>query len=147
VTRLALLLLCVAVAACSSAPPVAETKTAAVAPVVQEEPDEPCEVLVKPSPMAEMARAAAQSWCQGGMFTKVVVNTDASNFVFLMQMSKKTQRTWEANRFQVLNPLRRITDDMVQTSDMNVAFSVHDTNGDLAGGCYRKRSETESTCK
>jgi hypothetical protein len=113
----------------------------ATAPIVPSEPDEPCRVE---APAA--ARAAAQSWCQGGIFTKVDVSLDGSNFVVLLQFSKKGQLAWTNGRQTILNRFRGVTDEMAQTADMNVAFSLHDPQGQIVGGCFRKRSDRESTC-
>jgi hypothetical protein len=105
-------------------------------------PDEPCRVE---APGA--ARAAARNWCQDGILTLVNVSTDANNFVVLLQFSQKGQRGWEDNEFAILNRFRRVTDEMVEETDLNVAFSLHDTDGQMIGGCARKRSASESTCK
>jgi hypothetical protein len=106
------------------------------------EPDEPCRVEAP-----AVARGPAQNWCQGGIFTLVNVSTDANNFVVLLQFSHKGQRSWEDNKFGILNRFRRITDEMVERTDLNVAFSLHNTDGQMLGGCARKRSASESTCK
>lgn len=124
-----------------SARPATATATAPTT-TVPSEPDEPCRVE---APAA--ARAAAQSWCQGGIFTKVNVSSDDSNFVVLLQFSKKGQRAWTNGRYTILNRFRGVTDEIAQTADMNVAFSLHDPRGQMVGGCIRKRSERESTCK
>jgi hypothetical protein len=105
------------------------------------EPDEPCRVEAPP-----VARAAAQMWCEGGIFTLVNVSTDATNFVVLLQFSKKGLRTWTSGKYAVLNQFRSITDEMVQKTDLNVAFSLHDPDGHMLGGCVRKRRDRESTC-
>src|SRR5258708_2321652 len=105
------------------------------------EPDQPCRVEAPAS-----ARAAAQNWCQGGVFTLVNVSNDANNFVVLLQFSNKGQATWMQGKLAVLNRFRLLTDEMVEKTDMNVAFSLHDTSGQMLGGCVRKRSARESTC-
>jgi hypothetical protein len=105
------------------------------------EPAEPCRVE---APAA--ARAAAQNWCEDGIFTMVNVSNDPNNFVVLLQFSRAGQRAWNNGAPTILNRFRRITDEMAQKTDMNVAFSLHDTNGQLLGGCVRKRSDSESTC-
>lgn len=105
------------------------------------EPDEPCRVE---APVA--ARAAAQNWCGGGVFTLVNVSNDANNFVVLLQFSTKGQRSWTNGKYTVLNRFRQLTNEMVEKTDMNVAFSLHDTNGQMLGGCARKRGARESTC-
>lgn len=56
-----------------TSPPTARASTSS-------EPDEPCRVE---APAA--ARAAAQNWCQGGVFTLVNVSNDVKNFVVLLQ--------------------------------------------------------------
>lgn len=105
------------------------------------EPDEPCRVEAPAS-----ARAAAQNWCEGGVFTLVNVNADRSNFVVLLQFSKKGYRTWNSGKLSMLNRFRRVTDEVAQGADTNVALSLHDPNGQMVGGCVRKRSDSESTC-
>jgi hypothetical protein len=104
-------------------------------------PDEPCRVEAPAS-----ARSAAQNWCEGGVFTLVNVSSDANNFVVLLQFSTKGQRNWSSGKFTFLNMFRRLTDEMAEKTDMNVAFSLHDVNGRILGGCVRKRSASESTC-
>jgi len=106
------------------------------------EPYEPCVVEAPPS-----ARAAAQKWCEGGVFTKVSVSSDENNFVVLLQFSRQGQRSWSSGKYAILNRFRRVTDEIVKTADLNVALSLFDTSGILAGGCFRKRGEAESTCK
>ncbi len=115
--------------------------TSTVVPGGQPEPDEPCSVEAPAS-----ARAAAQNWCEGGVFTRVNVSIDANNFVVMLQFSKKGQRTWADRKDTILNKFRQITDEMVEKTDINTAFSLHDTNGQLLGGCARKRAAHESTC-
>jgi hypothetical protein len=105
------------------------------------EPDEPCTVEAPAS-----ARQAAQNWCEGGVFTKVNVSTKANNFIVLLQFSKKGQRSWQLGKTEILNRFRRVTDEMVAKTDMNVAFSLHGTDGQMLGGCVRKNSASESTC-
>jgi hypothetical protein len=105
------------------------------------EPDEPCTVE---APLE--ARQAAQNWCEGGVFTRVNVSTDANNFIVLLQFSKKGQTSWQSRKLQILSRFRRLTDEMVEKTDMNAAFSLHDTDGQMLGGCARKRSASESTC-
>jgi hypothetical protein len=107
---------------------------------VADEPDEPCIVEA-----ATSVRQAAQNWCQGGVFTKVNVSTNANNFVVLLQFSKKGKRSWENSNQEILNRFRNVTDEMVEKTDMNVAFSLHDTDGQMLGGCARKSGE-KSTC-
>jgi hypothetical protein len=107
------------------------------------EPDEPCRV---DGPTAA-ARSAAQNWCEGGLFTKVGANADANNFVATFQFSKKGQRMWTAGAYSILNRFRGLTDEMAEKMDMSVVFSFFDGNGQLVGGCVRKRGDRESTCK
>ena len=97
--RCTVVLAVVLIAACGS-PPARETVTQ----TRESEPDEPCRVEAPPA-----AQAAAQNWCQDGVFTKVNVSTDANNFVVMLQMSTKTQQVWDKNRFRLLNPFRQIT--------------------------------------
>ena len=104
--------------------------------------DEPCRVE---APAA--ARAAAQNWCADGVFTLVHVNTDANNFIVLLTFSQKSAQNFAARRFAVLNQFRRLADEMATASDMNVAFSFHDPNGQMVGGCARERSASESICR
>ena len=116
------------------------TKTRAAANPL-DEADEPCTVEAPAS-----ARQAAQNWCEGGVFTKVNVSTKASNFIVLLQFSKLGQHSWENNKLAILNRFRRVTDEMVAKTDMNVAFSLHGTDGQMLGGCVRKNGASESTC-
>jgi hypothetical protein len=109
--------------------------------VASSEPDEPCVVEAPAS-----ARQAAQNWCEGGIFTKVNVSNDANNFVVLLQFSNKGYRSWQNAEHTILNRFRRVTDQIAETADMNVAFSLHNTKGDVVGGCARKRSARESIC-
>jgi hypothetical protein len=76
----------------------------------------------------------------------VIVSNDADNFVVVLQFSSKGLRAWTTNRLDTLNRFRCLTDEMVEKTDLNVSFSLHDTNGDLVGGCARRRSARESTC-
>jgi hypothetical protein len=122
------------------APPERQHATrAAVQPA--DEPDEPCTVEASAS-----ARQAARNWCEGGVFTKVNVSTNANNFVVLLQFSAKGQRSWENSKEATLNRFRRLTDEMVERTDMNVAFSFHGTDGQILGGCARKSGVSGSTC-
>lgn len=105
------------------------------------EPNEPC-IVEAPAE----ARAAAQNWCQGGLFTNVAVKYDATNFVVTMKMSRKGQRVWAADTTSWLNRFRGLTDQMVDAAHQNVAFSFFGTDGQMAGGCTRKRSALKSTC-
>lgn len=105
------------------------------------EPDEPCTVE---APAA--ARQAAQNWCEGGVFTKVNVSTDANNFIVVLQFSQKGQRSWQNQKFTILNRFRSLTDEMATKTDMNVAFSLHNTDSQMLGGCARQRDARKSTC-
>jgi hypothetical protein len=118
--------------------------TACAAPPANEstEPAEPCTVEAPSS-----ARAAAQNWCEGGVFTKVNVSNDANNFMVLLQLSNKGQRMWARNREATMERFGSITDEMVEKAQMNVAFSIHDTGGTMVGGCAQMRYQSASTCR
>lgn len=105
------------------------------------EPDEPCQV----EGPADI-QASAQSWCEGGAFTRVTVNPTASDFVVHLQFSQKGLQAWKNNKLGILNRFRRVTDQLVEKTDLNVAFSLHDPNGQMMGGCTRARGAAESTC-
>jgi hypothetical protein len=49
-------------------------------------------------------------------------------------------------KLSILNRFRGVTNEMVERADLNVAFSLHDTAGQLVGGCARKRSQREAIC-
>lgn len=95
------------------------------------EPDEPCTVEAK----SDLAREAASHWCGDGLDLYCAASD-----------VHKTERMCNSNKFALLNRFRLITDDIVKDSHINVAFSLHHPNGELAGGCYPKRTEKESTC-
>lgn len=59
--------------------------------------DKPCTVEAPPE-----ARQAAQNWCEGGVFTRVNVSTDANNFIVLLQFSEKGQGSWQAEGYRFL---------------------------------------------
>ena len=103
---------------------------------------EPCRVEAPAS-----ARAAAEKWCEDGVFTLVNVKIDASNIVVLLKFSQKSATNFAAKKFAVLNQFRGLADEMATASDMNVAFSFHNPDGQMVGGCARKRSASESICK
>lgn len=104
-------------------------------------PDEPCRVEAPQS-----ARAAAENWCQGGVFTLVNVSNDARNFVVVLQLSRKTFAVWPARRSALLDQFRGLTDEMATATDMNVAFSLHDPAGNMLGGCARQRGAGGASC-
>ena len=104
--------------------------------------NEPCRVEAPAS-----ARAAAQKWCEDGVFTLVHVNMDANNVIVLLTFSQKSARNFGARKFAVLNQFRRLADEMAEASDMNVAFSFHNPEGQMVGGCARERSARESICR
>jgi hypothetical protein len=81
------------------------------------------------------------------MFTLVQVTSDANNFVALLPFSKKGLRAWTNGKYAVLHQFRSITDEIVEKADSSAAFSLYDTAGQLLGGCVRRRSEREATCK
>ena len=116
------------------------SSTAPLAPATPE--DEPCRVEAPAS-----ARAAAQKWCEDGVFTLVRVNMDANNVIVLLTLSRKSAANFAANKFAVLNQFRGLADEMAKASDMNVAFSIHEPEGRMVGGCARERSATESICR
>lgn len=101
-------------------------------------PDEPCRVEAPD----ERSRAAAQNWCEGGIFTVVRVSSDKSNFVVNLQLSKKTHGVWAAMKPKVLARLRPVAAQISQQAALNVAFSLHAPDGEFIGGCVNKRGET-----
>jgi hypothetical protein len=131
------------IAGCSSPPPSAEAKPVAVVKEEPVEPDEPCVASGK----APGAKEAAEKWCTGGVFTSVDVNSGNGSFVVLLQFSKKGFRSWSSNSQAILGRFRDLTDEMVRTTEMNVAFSLHDTAGQMVGGCARTRTAPISTCR
>ncbi len=106
------------------------------------EPNEPCEVTAP-----EAARAAANNWCQGGVFTKVAVSTDGNNFVATLQFSQKGYRGYEGNKAATLAKFRALADQMVAKAQLNVAFSLYDTDGQMIGGCARSVRQADAICK
>jgi hypothetical protein len=105
-------------------------------------PDESCTIDAP-----QDARAAAQTWCQSGGFTKISVSYDANNFIVVLQLSKKGHRAYKADKMAWLQQFRRMTDEMVQKTETNAAFSIHDPAGKLIGGCTRNRQQAASTCR
>lgn len=82
------------------------------------------------------------------MFTRVNVSSDTDNFVATLQLSSKGQQSWtNGNKYSILNRFRHLTDEVVENADVNTAFSLFDTNGKLIGGCVRKRTALEATCR
>lgn len=104
-------------------------------------PRGPCTITGNPD-----WREAAQNWCDGQFFSHVNVGQDASNVVVMLQFTSGGQGRFSQNKFEVLNRLRRLADQMATKGDMNVAFSLHDAAGQFIGGCVRKRSDAESDC-
>ena len=78
----------------------------------------------------------AENWCDEGFFTKINISTDANNIVVLQQFSKKGQRTWEDHRRDHRKRLRSLTDAMGTSNKMNIAFTLHGTDGRMLGGCH-----------
>ncbi len=105
------------------------------------EPEEPCTIEAPAT-----FRPMAENWCDGGFFTKINISTDANNIVVLQQFSKKGQRTWEDHRRDHLKRLRSLTDAMSTSNKMNVAFTLHGTDGQMLGGVTWNRAAPESTC-
>ena len=93
------------------------------------------------------ARAAAAKWCGDGVFTLVNVSTDASNFVAMLQFSRVGLRSWAAQRQPILDGFRNLTDEMVDKTGLNVAFSLLGTDGQLVAGCNRARDQPKAICK
>jgi len=126
-------------------PPKAETKTPErlSSESASESANEPCTVEADD----EKARAAANNWCQEGVFTHVAVKASGSTFVANLQFSKKAFARWEKNRLAVRNQFRKLTAEISSTVDMNVAISLHDTTGRMVGGCAQRRAESEPTCR
>ena len=126
----------------ATSPPSATRSTTAPPPPARATKDEPCRVEAPAS-----ARAAAQKWCEDGVFTLVHVNMDANNVIVLLTFSQKSATNFAAKKFAVLNQFRGLADEMAKASDMNVAFSFHDPDGQMVGGCARDRSASESICR
>jgi hypothetical protein len=107
------------------------------------ERQEPCRVEVQ----RPQWRDAAQKWCEGGLFTLVNVSQDPKNIVVRLHMSNKGQRVWSDKRSAVLDMFRGFTDEIVEKTDMNAAFFLHDTNARMVGRCVRTRGAREATCR
>ena len=135
---LAMLAMLVLVAPRSPSPPPRGQTVAANALL---EPEEPCTIE---APAA--LRPMAEIWCDGGFFTKINISTDANNFDVLQQLSKKGQRAWQNRKLDQLDRLRSLTHAMGMNNGMNVAFTLHGIDGQMLGGCVRKRSAAEATC-
>lgn len=90
--------------------------------------------------------AAAEHWCQAGLFTSISVSHDAGRLVVLLRLSDKGSTLWHRDRHLVLNQFRRIAGPLPAGADVNIALSFHDRNGDLVGGCVHKRGAADSIC-
>jgi hypothetical protein len=107
------------------------------------EPAEPCTTSGDPA-----LKPAAESWCQAGVFANVNASTATGTFIADLQFSKKGLRSWNGgDKQKILSGFRDLTDYMVRETDMNVAFSLHGTDGQVVGGCTRRRTEAISTCR
>ena len=136
---LAVLAMMVLVTLRSPSPPIpgqTATANAALQPNAAKAVLEPEELCNIEAPAA--LRPMAEIWCDGGLFTKINISTDANNFVVLQQLSKKGQRASQGRRLDQLNRLRSLTDAMGMNNGMNVVFTLHGTDGQMLGGCVRK---------
>lgn len=93
------------------------------------------------------ARAAAQQWCQGGIFSKVNVSTSTDTFVVLLQFTERGEQGWRGNRQNVLDRIRETTDVISEGARMNVAVSLHGTDQQMLGGCARRVSDRRAICR
>lgn len=123
-------------AACSQPP---ATNNAADAPPTPL----PCTVEAP----TEEWRAAARTWCEGGVFTRVNVSTDDNNFTAVLHFSDQGAISYSSNRAALLDNFRRLADEVSMKTQLNVAFSLHDTAGAIVGACARARAAAGATCK
>lgn len=72
---------------------------------------------------------------------------DGNNFLVLLQFSKKDFRGWENNKADVVERFRGVTNQMVDKVRLNVAFSLHNPDGRMVGGCARNTRQSEAVCK
>lgn len=105
------------------------------------EPDEPCRVEAPAS-----AREAAQGLCDVGIFSLVNVRLDASQIIVMLQFSKKDMPLFIAKKVVFLDRFQSMVSDMAEDTGKNVAFSFHDPDGQMVGGCARGPSDTAAMC-
>jgi hypothetical protein len=106
------------------------------------EPDEPCRVEAPVS-----AREEAQSLCDLGVFTLVNVKLDASRIVVMLQFSKKDMPLFVARKAVFLDRFRSMVSAMTEDTGNDVAFSFHDPEGQMVGGCARRHSDSAAICR
>ena len=105
------------------------------------EPDEPCRVEAPAS-----AREAAQGLCDVGVFTLVNVRLDASKIIVMLQFSKKDMPLFIARKVVFLDRFRGMVSGMAEDTRKDVAFSFHDPDGQIVGGCARGHSDSAAMC-
>ena len=105
------------------------------------EPDEPCRVEAPAS-----AREAAQGLCDVGVFKLVNVRLDASRIIVMLQFSKKDMPLFVAKKVVFLDRFRSMVSAMAEDTGKSVAFSFHDPDGQMVGGCAREHSDSSAMC-
>lgn len=105
--------------------------------------EEPC---VADGNTAE-ARAAAQNWCGGGVFTRVHLATGQDTVAANFQLSTPSHRVWPELKPKVLARFRPLATRMVEETGMNVVFSFHDPTGALIAGCTRRATDAQTVCR
>lgn len=107
------------------------------------EADEPC---VADGNTAE-ARAAAQNWCGGGVFTQVHLASGQDTVAANFQLSTHSHRVWPQLKPKVLAQFRPLATRMAEEMGMNVVFSFHDPEGQLIAGCTRRATDAQTVCR
>jgi hypothetical protein len=96
---------------------------------------------------SDLARKAAQGWCEDSPFSLVNVTADAHNFLIWLQLSDDGQTAWSDGDHSVRDEFRGTVNDLAVRTGMTVAFTLHDTHGQLLVGCTRQREKSEAACQ
>lgn len=95
----------------------------------------------------QAVQAAAQKWCDIGMFTRVSVTGDAKNVIAVAHFSADAAQTWQIQGASLVIRFGALTDQLAAVSPgKDVSVAVHDPAERRLAACARAKTDASATC-
>ena len=92
-------------------------------------------------------QAAAQKWCDIGIFTRISVTGDVKNVIAVAQVSADAAQTWQIQGASLVIRFGALTDQLAAVSPGKaVSVAVHDPAERRLAACARAVADASATC-
>lgn len=92
-------------------------------------------------------QAAAQKWCDLGLFTRVAVTGDAKHVIAVAHFSADAAQTWQIQGASLLIRFGALTEQIAAVSPgKNISVAVHDPAERRLAACARTTTDASASC-